>query len=373
MIGKFKSIYDNIKYILEEMQLERSEKEISDAVKIRSDFAKQSLNLKRVSLLETLSSIKKRGFKIGLISDCSPDIPEEWDSLEYCQYFDSVIFSCEVGMKKPNPKIYQKSIDSLNVNFDECYYIGDGGSNELTGAQNVGMYPILIKSEADEKKNIHKKYVDKWTGERIFCLSELMNYESQGHRNFYKENVNIENELKELLRSNEEFMNLLRAVRGIGLKDWYIGAGCIRGLVWDYLHNFQKKTEFRDIDVVYFDDILLIEEEAANTILSVSCPGYDWEVTNQAFVHEWYETKLGIPTKPLTSTADAISTWPETATCIGATLLENDEIEICAPHGLDDLFNMVLRWNPKRATKEIFDNRIKEKRLCEKWPIVTVV
>lgn len=177
MIGKFKSIYDNIKYILEEKQLERSEKEISDAARIRSDFVKKALELKRVSLFETLSNIKKRGFKIGLISDCSPDIPEVWDSLEYCQYFDSVIFSCEVGMKKPNPKIYQKSVDSLNVNFDECYYIGDGGSNELTGAQNVGMYPILIKSEADEKKNVHKKYVDNWTGERIFCLSQLMNYE----------------------------------------------------------------------------------------------------------------------------------------------------------------------------------------------------
>jgi len=176
MIGKYNNIYENIESILEKNNLVRLDKDILNAVKIRSIFVKKSMELHRECLFDTLANIKERGFKIGLISDCSPDVPEVWDSLKYSKYFDSVIFSCEVGMKKPDPKIYQKSVQGLNVSFDECYYIGDGGSNELTGAHSVGMHSILIKSEADEKKDVHKKYVDPWTGERIFCLSELMDY-----------------------------------------------------------------------------------------------------------------------------------------------------------------------------------------------------
>lgn len=177
MLGTFESIQDNIKYILKKQQLERSEEELTTAARMRADFVKRSLETKRVGLFETLSDIKTRGFKIGLISDCSPDVPAVWNALAYDHYFDSVIFSCKVGMKKPNPKIYQKSVDCLNVDFDECYYIGDGGSNELTGAQKVGMHPILIKSKADEIKNVYKEDADHWASERIFSLSELMNYE----------------------------------------------------------------------------------------------------------------------------------------------------------------------------------------------------
>lgn len=176
MVGKFKSNYENIKFILESNRLKKTETEILDAVKIRSEFAKKSLELEREDLHETLLNLKNRGYKIGLISDCSPDVPEVWPLMEYSKYFDSVIFSCEAKMKKPNPQIYLKSVESLNVEFDECYYIGDGGSNELTGAQSVGMHAILIKSKADEMKNVYKKYEDNWDGERIFCLSELMNY-----------------------------------------------------------------------------------------------------------------------------------------------------------------------------------------------------
>ena len=79
-------------------------------------------------------------------------------------------------MKKPDPRIYKKMIESLNVEFEECDYIGDGGSDELTGAFKVGMHPILIKSKEDEKKEVYKKYADEWSGERIYCLSELIDY-----------------------------------------------------------------------------------------------------------------------------------------------------------------------------------------------------
>lgn len=47
--------------------------------------------------------------------------------------------------------------------------------------------------------------------------------------------------------------------------------------------------------------------------------------------------------QPYTSVEDAMKRWPETATAIGIQINRTNNIEIRAPHGLNDLFNMVIR------------------------------
>ncbi len=176
MVGTFDSIFENIEYILRALDLSRPEQVIQEAVDIRLEFVKAAMGLTRNDLIETLTTLKRRGYKIGLISDCSPDVPVLWPTVDFHRFFDCVIFSCEAGVKKPNPEIYKMAANGLGVRFDECYYIGDGGSQELTGAFNVGMHPILIRSVEDEKKDIHRKYADNWNGERIYSLSALKAY-----------------------------------------------------------------------------------------------------------------------------------------------------------------------------------------------------
>jgi len=44
-------------------------------------------------------------------------------------------------------------------------------------------------------------------------------------------------------------MNILSIVSSLKLPDWYIGAGFVRNLVWDHLHNFPS-TPLNDIDVI---------------------------------------------------------------------------------------------------------------------------
>ena len=67
-------------------------------------------------------------------------------------------------------------LEKLNEKAESCYYVGDGGSYELTGAKKVGMHPILIKSLSDEKKDVYKKYLDDFNGDRIYSLKELEKY-----------------------------------------------------------------------------------------------------------------------------------------------------------------------------------------------------
>jgi uncharacterized protein len=75
----------------------------------------------------------------------------------------------------------------------------------------------------------------------------------------------------------------------------------------------------------------------------------------------------------LHSSEEAVGTWPETATCVAVRLLATDQIHIVAPYGLSDLFNMVLRRNPCRVTREQFVQRLHSKQILRKWPRVQVI
>jgi hypothetical protein len=102
-------------------------------------------------------------------------------------------------------------------------------------------------------------------------------------------------------------------------------------------------------------------------------PEVPWEVTNQASVHHWFERYFGHAVEPLQSLYHAVGTWPEYATAVGLRLRSDDTIEIIAPHGLDDLFNCVVRHNPTRASSDTYRMRIMQKRYDLRWPQVKVV
>lgn len=90
-------------------------------------------------------------------------------------------------------------------------------------------------------------------------------------------------------------------------------------------------------------------------------------------MHLWYEEKFGIEVEPYISLEDAISTWPEPATCVGVYLDRGGFMQIIAPYGLDDLFTITLRRNPIRITKEIFEQRLLSKNMIAKWPKLNVI
>ncbi len=181
--------------------------------------------------------------------------------------------------------------------------------------------------------------------------------------------------LSKMARESEWFWPVLVAARELNLPSWCIGAGAVRNLVWDALHGFDTMSELPDVDLVHFDpsDLSGADDVAMQCRLSQSYPFIPWEVTNQAAVHTWYETAFGYPVSPLTSLEDAISSWPEFSTCVGLTLRCDDTIDVIAPHGLDDLFGMVIRRNPARVSVAAYKARLEQKRYLERWPKVSIV
>ena len=93
-------------------------------------------------VIPMLTAIKEMNIKIGLITNCYFEERDVIQSSVLFPYFDAVCMSCELGLSKPDTAIFQKCTQALEVDSDECLYIGDGGSFELETAQVIGMHPI---------------------------------------------------------------------------------------------------------------------------------------------------------------------------------------------------------------------------------------
>ena len=130
MTGIFQSPNDNVAYICRTLGVSVDETKVKRATRIRFDYCVQ-LMVPRSDAIETLSHLKYEGCKTGLISDCSAEIPAIWKDTPFVKLIDVAIFSCLVGVKKPDSSIYRMAAKQLGVEPQNCLYIGDGNSHEL--------------------------------------------------------------------------------------------------------------------------------------------------------------------------------------------------------------------------------------------------
>jgi hypothetical protein len=175
--------------------------------------------------------------------------------------------------------------------------------------------------------------------------------------------------LGEIVRAHPYLMAALDAARDVSAPDWLVSAGAIRDAVWDALHG-RPPVPPRDVDLSYFDggDVDPERDRAVTDALHARAPALRWDAANQAAVHLWYPGRFGIEVEPFGSSAEAIATFPETASCVGLRLLEDDALVVVAPYGLADLLGGVCRHNPARAPESVFRRRVAEKGWRERWP-----
>jgi hypothetical protein len=181
--------------------------------------------------------------------------------------------------------------------------------------------------------------------------------------------------LGRLVRSTPWLLEALRAARDVDPPDWLVGGGVLRDLVWDHLHGRPEPALPRDIDLAFFDPTRLdpARDAEVEQALRARLPGVPWDAKNQAAVHTWYGRVFGGEVAPLTSSADGVATWPETATAVAVRLHDDDRIQVVAPCGLDDLFGLVCRRNPRRVSVEHYRRRVRDKRIADRWPRVAII
>jgi putative hydrolase of the HAD superfamily len=104
---------------------------------------------------------------------CAPDTPALWRELPLAPYVDEALFSCQVGLRKPEAEIYRLACRRLGVAPSESLFVGDGSYGELSGAAAVGMRAVLIRDPAEVEGDIHRPEVEVWPGPSIGALPEV--------------------------------------------------------------------------------------------------------------------------------------------------------------------------------------------------------
>lgn len=147
----------------------------------------------------------------------------------------------------------------------------------------------------------------------------------------------------------------------------WIGAGFIRDAVWDALHAAAPQPITGDVDVIHLDSYE--DDEGPEQRLRQQAPVFRWSVKNQARMH------LRNGDAPYVSIEEALRHWPETATAVAVRLTADKTLQVIAPFGLDDLFQLYLRPTPRfRGEKHpIFQQRVAEKGWLTRYPKLRLI
>tara|TARA_R110001606_G_scaffold397010_2_gene572342 strand:+ start:6054 stop:7151 length:1098 start_codon:yes stop_codon:yes gene_type:complete len=199
----------------------------------------------------------------------------------------------------------------------------------------------FIKAKKDYKIQERKKNKLSLTGQEVFI-------DSENERVFLA-----------LIKQSSLIMDILKILRDVD-SGLYLGGGVVRNSVWDFLHGYPRSTPVDDVDVVYFNKLnsSKVHDTKLESILESHASNLKWSVKNQARMNifnnecEYFTME------------DAVSKWPETATSIVIRLDESGRIIIIKPHGLSDLFRLIVRPTPHFSDKK---QRIVDRMTTRKW------
>jgi putative hydrolase of the HAD superfamily len=106
----------------------------------------------RPDVIEALRRVKAAGLKTGCITNNMPSNTANSTAAgrslyarEIMEMFDHLIESSKIGIRKPDPRIYQMMCEELKVKPEACVYVDDLGIN-LKPAKQLGMTTIKVLS-----------------------------------------------------------------------------------------------------------------------------------------------------------------------------------------------------------------------------------
>ncbi|TAK98120.1 MAG: nucleotidyltransferase family protein [Rhodospirillaceae bacterium] len=159
----------------------------------------------------------------------------------------------------------------------------------------------------------------------------------------------------------------------MGLRDWWLTSGCIVQTVWNLRCGRPAGEGINDYDVVYFADDPSWEAEdqviGDAKALFADLPA-KVEVRNQARVHLWYPEKFGISYSALTTASEGILRFPSTTTAVGLKRTGDDFLDVYAPFGLGNVWDMIVKPNRALPMAEVYKE--KSMRWQRQWPRLVV-
>jgi putative hydrolase of the HAD superfamily len=170
--GAFGGVRQTMQVIAERLHVALTDEQLDEASRTRRAM-QESMFALRPEALRVIGVLRDRGLRIGLVSDCTSELPDAWPRLPVAALIDAPVFSCVERTRKPDPRLFRAVAERLAANPAACLYVGDGGGRELTGASGIGMRSVMLAGPDGHHHRDHRTEAD-WAGPRISSLLDLV-------------------------------------------------------------------------------------------------------------------------------------------------------------------------------------------------------
>lgn len=96
----------------------------------------------------TLSALRKRGLKLGVISNWDDRLRRLLHALGLADQFEVIVVSCEVGASKPEHAIFETAVQQLGVPAQAILHVGDNFEMDVAGANAAGLRGVQVDRQA---------------------------------------------------------------------------------------------------------------------------------------------------------------------------------------------------------------------------------
>jgi putative hydrolase of the HAD superfamily len=117
---------------------------------------------------QTLIQLKAKGIRMGIISNFDSRLREIIANLGIAPFIEQVTTSWSAKAAKPDAKIFLKAAAEMRVAPSEAFHVGDSIREDVQGAKNAGMIPVLI-----DRNSSYPLWNET---RRIQTLSDLLEY-----------------------------------------------------------------------------------------------------------------------------------------------------------------------------------------------------
>lgn len=172
-IGDFQTVEASIEHVCATIGVQVSTEQMTSAVEIRLKYIRRALE-PRADALPALRQLKNGGYKIGLLSNCSIEIPILWPETPFVDVMDTAVFSSRERLKKPDRRIFYLACERLGVSPEACLYIADGENFELAAAAAVGLHAVLLRNPDRDDDREALREAREWQGDTVCDLSKVL-------------------------------------------------------------------------------------------------------------------------------------------------------------------------------------------------------
>ncbi len=142
--GGFRTAELAIEHCVQQLGLAATRDQVARAAALQQHNVRLALTQTRPEMLRVLKLLREQRYRTGLISNCDNDTVVLWPETPFLSAFDATIFSCDVGMMKPDPRIYTLACERLGVPPSQAVFIDDN-EEFVAAAETVGMRGIICR------------------------------------------------------------------------------------------------------------------------------------------------------------------------------------------------------------------------------------